>query len=374
MISTKVSQEIIGSEIAKPIYSQHGTMLIKKGTVVNNDVISRLLSHNVDVVYLLNALSSNPSQPIIPKKQMEKSVEAIKKVFDDVLNNEKLGVRMVIPKESVALVQEILDLILDTLENAEDILYSVEKLINSDDYTYRHNVNVAVLTILTAKALMYKNSDIQKIALGAMLHDIGKMRVREELIKKEGSLTDQERIEMEAHAELGYELVESVKSIPFLTKQIIRFHHEKLDGTGYPLGLKGIEIPEYVRIVTMCDMYDAITSDRVYRKKMPIYRALEILMTESVYKLDRNVYTALSSTIAIYPKGSGVILSDGRVGIVASYSHSNPTRPLVKIIKPFSSESEFDLETVDLTVERTIFINGTWDVEEINKIIREAMT
>ncbi len=374
MQTTFVSSSILGNEIIEPVYSKQGTMLVKKGTVINNDVLSKLLSHNVDVVYVLNALKKDIKQEgIISEPKMQKSVSIIKNVFDDVMNQEKLGVKAVIPNENVKLVEEVLELLIETLEQADQILYTVVDLLQSDEYTYKHNVNVAILSILTAKALNYKKEDIKHIALGALLHDIGKMRVSPSLINKPSSLTLEERIEVEKHAEFGYEITEMVKQIPFLSKQIIRLHHEKLDGSGYPLGLKGIEIPEYVKIVTVCDMYDAMTTNRVYRAKMPIYKALEHLMSDAVYKIDPLIYRTLTSNICIFPPGSGVVLSDGRIGVVTRFRHANPSRPWVKVIN-FNDKNNFlDVEEVNLENERTIFILDTWDVELFDQISKNAI-
>lgn len=374
MQTTYVSSSILGNEIIEPVYSKHGTMLVKKGTVINNDVLSKLLSHNVDVVYVLNALKKDIKQEgIIPAPKMEKSVTTIKKVFDDIMNQEKLGVKAVIPYENVKLVEEVLELLIETLEQADKILYTVVDLLQSDEYTYKHNVNVAILSILTAKALNYKKEDIKHIALGALLHDIGKMRVSPSLINKPSSLTLEERIEVEKHAQFGYEITEAVSQIPFLSKQIIRLHHEKLDGSGYPLGLKGIEIPEYVKIVTVCDMYDAMTTNRVYRSKMPIYKALEHLMTDAVYKIDPAIYRTLTSNICIFPPGSGVVLSDGRVGVVTHFRHANPSRPRVRVIHLNGKNNYLDIEEVNLENERTLFIQDTWDVDFFSQISKNAI-
>ena len=157
MQTTHVSSSILGNEIGKPIFTEHGTMLIKKGTVINNDVLSKLLSHNVDVVYVMNSIRKDlKEKDLLPEIEMEKSIASIKKVFDDVMYQEKLGVKAVIPKENLKLVEEVLELLIETLENADQILYTVVDLLQSDGYTYKHNVNVAILSILTAKALEYQ--------------------------------------------------------------------------------------------------------------------------------------------------------------------------------------------------------------------------
>jgi putative nucleotidyltransferase with HDIG domain len=138
---------------------------------------------------------------------------------------------------------------------------------DSDNYTYHHSVNVAILSILTAKSMHYSESDIKTIALGALLHDIGKAQVAGGLVQKPGELSSTEKDEMKKHPEYGYQLIKNIPTLSYAVKQIVRLHHEKLDGSGYPLGLSGMEIPNYVRLITVCDMYDAMTADRIYRKK-----------------------------------------------------------------------------------------------------------
>jgi len=364
MKSTRVEKSILGNQIGKAVYGSNGNMLLNKGVVVNNKVLAKLMNHNVNYIYIEDPLSDGiEPEGIIEEKQMVGSISTVKKVFEDVMKQEKQGVRAVIPEDHLKLVEEIINSLMESLESAEDILYTVVDLIGTDEYTYKHSVNVAVLSILTAKALEYSYEDIKSIALGAILHDIGKVRVNIDLIKKPGKLTQEERKEVERHPQLGYELVQNVDSIPYSTKQIIRLHHEKLDGSGYPLGLRGFEVPQYVRIVTICDMYDAMTTDRVYRSRMPIYKALDILMGEAVYKIDRNIYKFMTNNICIFPPGLGVVLSDGRLGVIASYKAQNPSRPQVRVLTHHTENRRVEVQVVNLEDNRSIFIEDTWDVE-----------
>jgi putative nucleotidyltransferase with HDIG domain len=368
MKAARVSEALIGSMIAEPVFSEQGNLLLKEGIIVNNHVLDKLLIHEIDYVYIIEALTQGiePKGMIEDEKLLE-SVRVVQHVFDDVLEHERMGVKSAVSKEHIALVKEVVNELLLELEKAEDILYTVVDLIGTDAYTYKHSVNVTVLSIITAKALGYRREDIKNIALGALLHDIGKVRVEPELILKPSKLTFEERQKVEKHAQYGYELLEAIEGLPYTTKQIIRLHHEKLDGSGYPLGLQGIEIPEYVRIVTVCDMYDAMTTDRVYRKRMPIYRALDILMAEAIYRIDPKIYTVLMRNIAIYPIGTGVVLSDGRIGIVTSFRRENPSRPKVRVLNNTSNERDIQLTELNLEDSQILFIEDVWDVEVVKK-------
>jgi len=364
MRSARVGESLIGQMIAEPVFTEQGNLLLAEGVEINEHVLDKMYIHGIDYVYILDVLSQGiEPKGIIEEEKLHESIRVVKHVFDDVLHDERMGVKASIAPEHIRLVKNIVKDLIKELENAKDILYTVVDLIGTDAYTYKHSVNVTVLSIITAKALRYSKEDIKNIALGALLHDIGKVRVDPDLILKPGKLTDDERQRVEKHPEYGHELLEAIEGLPYTTKQIILLHHEKLDGSGYPLGLRGIEIPEYVRLVTVCDMYDAMTTDRVYRKRMPIYRALDILMAEAIYRIDPKIYTVLLRNVAVYPIGTGVVLSDGRVGIVTGYRNVNPSRPRIRVLNNKPRSHEIDLEEINLEDSQVLFIEEVWDVE-----------
>lgn len=363
---THFSDIVLGDRIAEPVFTEEGALLLNEGAIINDEVLSRLQNHEISYVDILDSLSEGiVPRGIIDEEQMEESICAVKNLFDEVMYREKLGVRTVIPDESFKLVEEVIESLMEALKNTKDLMYTVVDMMSTDEYTYKHSVNVAILSILTAEAMDYSRTDIKNIALGALLHDIGKLKVKDNLVNKPMELTKEEQMEMKRHSEYGYELTKAVGMLPYMAKQIIHLHHEKLDGSGYPLGLKGIEIPEYVRIVTVCDMYDAMTSNRIYRSKMPIYTALEILMRDAVYRIDPKIYRVLTSTICIFPPGSGIILSDERAGIVMSYNKENPTRPTVRVLDIDTKKFDIKVEIVKLDQVQTLFIDDVWDVDEL---------
>jgi|GEM_PF-359087 len=368
MRSNQLNDEIIGRRIASPVYSIDGKLLLSRGTVVNYKILSKLENHDVDTDDLLDSLTEGIKPVgIINQQQMAESISVVKEVFENVLYQDSNGVSAAIPPDHMALVESVVQSLLDALETTENLLYTVAEMLETTSYTYKHSVNVAILSILTSRAMKYSHIDIKNIALGAFLHDVGKMLNDQALITKPGKLTNSERLEVEQHPQFGYDLIKDIESLPYTAKQIVLLHHEKLDGTGYPFGLKGIEIPEFVRIVTICDMYDAMTTDRVYRGKMPIYTALEILMTDAVFKIDRKIYRHMTENICIYPPGSGVILSDGRVGVVSFYRASNPSRPHVRVIDFDTNVLDMCVEDVNLEKEQTLFVVDTWDVNEFRR-------
>jgi len=364
MKNKRTDELVLGDRVSEPIFNKDGNLLLNKGSIINYEMLAKLKMHDINYINTLDELiDENPQEGIISEETMDTSINSVKKVFDEVMIREKRGLKGTIPDAYLEMVEAVVGKIMEALKVAENLLYTVIDLMDSDDYTYKHSVNVAVLSILTAKSMNYDDQSIFKIGLGALLHDIGKANVKGKLVQKEEKLSDSEVKEMMKHPEYGYEIVKDIESLPYMTKQIVRFHHEKLDGSGYPLGIENIEIPEYIRIVTLCDMYDAMTTNRSYRKKMPIHVALEILMRDAVYKIDANVYRHFTSTICIFPPGSGVMLSDGRIGIVSKYSYHNPTRPQIKVVDLASDSDEVGIELINLDEKKTLFIVDTWDVD-----------
>ena len=364
MKTQQIINELIGCRIKTPIYSSEGHLLLKNGTVIDSAVLAKLERHSISPIDLLENLTKDiPSKGVISDQEMENSLKVVKKVFNKVLSDKSKGICASIPAEHLKLVKEVIEFLVEALTDTGELLYTVSDMLEKEPYTYKHSINVSILSILTARALCYSKEDIKNIALGAFLHDIGKMLVDQSLIMKPDVLTDREKEIVNQHPMLGYELIKNIDKLSYTVKQIVLLHHEKLDGSGYPHGVKGIGIPEYVRIVTICDMYDAMTTNRVYRNKMPIYKVLEILMTDSVYKLDRTVYRHMTENICVFPPGSGVVLSDGRIGVVAFYRHTNPTRPHVRVIDLETDITDIKVETVNLEKSKTLFVTDTWDVQ-----------
>ncbi len=369
-----VTSHLIGRHLKDAVYTEQGSLLIPQGALISNAILTRLLNHNIDEVSIietfLNLDNSEVQTTPIPDKTYDFAVRVVKDVFDEVLKTEALGIKALVPPSQLELVLSVADQLLEVLEQNPDLLFAVVDLIEADAYTHRHNVNVAVLSILTAKHMNYKPIHLRDIALGALLHDIGKAKVEPLVLQKPEVLTDLEKACVMAHPTLGHEIVMNCEALPYLSKQIILLHHEKLDGSGYPLGLKSIEIPEYVQIVTVCDMYDAMTTNRIYRQKMPAYQAIDILLAECVYKINPHILSSMLHSVWLFPPGSGVVLSDGRIGVVSYYKAINPSRPRVRILNFEGDFIPTDIQEVNLEEVPTLFVEDTWDVDMVRDILR----
>jgi HD-GYP domain-containing protein (c-di-GMP phosphodiesterase class II) len=183
-------------------------------------------------------------------------------------------------KEAQKGISEVVNLILTD----DDTLHYLLDITSHDFYTYTHSVGVGVLGISLAKSLFKDstNHDMRALGVGFFLHDVGKVGIDPSIITKPGKLTSAEMQEMRRHPSLGFKLLNETRQLTEEAKTIVLQHHERVDGSGYPKGLRGADIHVYGRICSIADVYDALTSDRPYRKKMPPFAALKIMQDEMI--------------------------------------------------------------------------------------------
>lgn len=191
-------------------------------------------------------------------------------------------------KEAQRGISEMVTLIL----RDDDTLSYLLNITSHDFYTYTHSVAVGVLGIGLAKKLFKDttNHDMRALGVGFFLHDVGKVGINPSIITKPGKLTDEEMAEMRRHPSLGFKLLHDTKQLTEQSKTIVLQHHERFDGTGYPKGLRGGDIHIYGRICSIADVYDALTSDRPYRKKMPPFTALKVMQDEMIHHFQKELF------------------------------------------------------------------------------------
>jgi HD-GYP domain-containing protein (c-di-GMP phosphodiesterase class II) len=199
-----------------------------------------------------------------------------------------------------------------------------------DEYTYYHSVSVATLSILLGVARGMSRPALYKLGMGALLHDVGKVFIPREIVQKPGALTDEEYEEMKHHSLLGYDYLREYWAGPAESIVAVLAHHERYDGSGYPLGLSGDKQPLEARIVALSDVYDAMTSERPYRGAIPPSEAIEHIMGNSGTMFDPQLVSIFMKKITPYPVGSRVCLSNGQRAIVVNNHADSLMRPKVK--------------------------------------------
>ncbi|GMR16396.1 MAG: HD-GYP domain-containing protein [Gammaproteobacteria bacterium] len=247
--------------------------------------------------------------------------------IDDMLAQAKMG-KIIDTQKARLLVAELATNIVENL----DASMWLTQLKSRDEYTAIHSLNVCVLSITLGRSLGMKEDELNELGLGALLHDIGKMQVPLEILNKPGKLTDKEFEIMKSHPANGYKMLLKDETLSKEVLNIVRSHHERLKGQGYPDNLSEKNISYYTKIVSIVDVYDAITSDRVYHDGMTPYEALKCLYEWMPDTYDTELMQAFIRTIGIYPVGSVVELKTGHIGMVVKLSESHRLKPVVMLI------------------------------------------
>ncbi|HEY9068809.1 MAG TPA: HD-GYP domain-containing protein [Candidatus Ozemobacteraceae bacterium] len=227
-----------------------------------------------------------------------------------------------------------------------------------DDYTYAHNVNVATLSLMIGQAMGLSRTDLHSLGVGALLHDIGKLKVAKEILNKIGPLTPKEFELIRQHPRIGYEMLRTSREIGEWSKLIVLQHHEKFQGGGYPAGLKGSEISVMARIVAIADVYDALTTSRPFRPAMSPYLSTKILLSNTENQFDPAILAVFLRRMSVYPPGSLVRLN---TGAIAAVTRSNPgavLRPMVRLLKDAQGLDVINTKEIDLLYEKNLYIVG----------------
>lgn len=208
-----------------------------------------------------------------------------------------------------------------------DMLHNMRQF---DDLTFTHSMNVALISNVFAKWLGLTEEEAKLATACGMLHDIGKLKIDDAIIKKPGKLTDAEYARIKAHPVEGYKILQH-QNINEHIKNVALMHHEKCDGSGYPLKLTGEKIDNYAKLISIVDVYDAMTSARVYRGALCPFKVIELFEEEGLHKYDIvYVMTFLENVINTYIDNR-VMLSDGRIGVIKFIDKNNLSRPMVRL-------------------------------------------
>lgn len=303
-----------GMVLAKEVFDDDGRVLLAANTILTKEYIIRLSIRGYQGVYIEDELSRGIQiDEVISIELRNEGAKAVKEGNIDSL-------------KSIAK-----DIVSQLLEKDKSISLDIKDLRTYDNYTYKHSVNVAVISTIIGIYLSYDEEWLYELCLAALMHDIGKTKIDPGIINKPGRLSMMEYRIVQEHARYSYDILDENYLISARTKQAVLHHHENEDGTGYPDRLVGDEIPPYAKIIHVADVYDALTSKRPYKKPYALSEAIEYLMGGSNVLFDRNAVEAFLEAVPVYAKGIDVLMTNGERAIVVSNT-SNPLRPIVRLV------------------------------------------
>ncbi|WP_243299166.1 HD-GYP domain-containing protein [Bacillus litorisediminis] len=346
-----------GMKLATPVKNEKNKTLVNQGVALTERMIKRLTELNIRYVYIDDEISKG-IEPVetVSFSVRRRATSTIESTFRDITKKNQRHGTIVVEKATKPF-KGIISELLKSIKGNQDIVTLMNDVIVYDEYIFSHSFNVTLYSLAIGIELKLSSSELELLGLGAILHDVGKMTVPTEILLKPGRLTDEEFEEVKKHAESGFQILRNIHTVPLVAAHCAYQHHERLDGSGYPRGLKDKEIHMLAKIIAVADVFDAVTSNRVYRGAMLPHEGLEVLYSGSGQLFEKKVVDAFRKSVAVYPIGISVILNDGKKGIVSGYHKGLSERPILRIIEEngvqLSTPYSLDLkERKDLLIQK----------------------
>lgn len=324
-----------GQIVAEDIVTNRGVFLMPQNTMLNAYIINQLINHGISQIYVFSKDEKQVSG-ISTQELMEaynKSLNSVKTILHNFASGKKISHQEIIQTS---------DFILTKSESPFGVLKCINELKKADEYTYTHSFSVAIYGMLTAKWLGLSAEQIQHVITAGILHDLGKARIPSNILNKKGKLLPDEFNCMKKHTIIGYNMSKNVTGLRHDIRQAILMHHEREDGKGYPFGVKGNKIHLYTKIISISDVYDAMTSDRVYKKKITPFDTFREFQRVGLGHFDTKIMITFLSNIANYYLGAKVMMNTGQIGEVVYLPPHNPSMPVVRI----------DSNYIDLNIDK----------------------
>ncbi len=261
-------------------------------------------------------------------------LEQARGIFDDAKNyidSALEDVRLGRSVDTASARRKVSEMVSSVMRNASALML-MTNLKNRDEYTSIHCVNVSILSVAFGRYLGLGADELADLGLGALLHDIGKMRVPLEILNKPGRLSAEEFETIKKHVIHGYKMLDKVDGLPPRALDIVLSHHERIDGSGYPRGLSGEGIGQFAMMVALVDVYDAVTSDRVYHSAISPHDALSMMYDHTPVTFEKGLFEQFIKCLGIFPIGSLVELSSGQVGMVMTVNRKRHLKPIVMLL------------------------------------------
>ncbi len=341
--------------------------------VSNDKDIERMIGHGIRELYIDPAkgfdVDDSPTQAeaeSVVSRQIAAVVAPIKPVEPVSLHEERVNARLVRDeankiigemmvgvrhgkKVDTARLDPVVRRMSESILRNKDALLSLCRIKEKDNYTFLHSLSVGALLMNFTRAAQLKSGDMVLVGMGGMLHDIGKTMVPNRILNKPGALTPDELTTMQLHVQHGRNILSDARDITQTSFDVVAQHHERYDGSGYPLKLKGEEMSVYGQMASIVDVYDAMTSDRVYRMGMDPTLAVRKMFEWSRAHFDPKLIQLFVRTIGIYPVGTLVMLESKRIAIVLNQDGRDLTRPVLRVVYDADKRCYVTPQDIDLS-------------------------
>lgn len=322
-----VSNCVCESILAEDVISNDGIKLIAKDTSINSYIIKRLAEIGVDKVWVYevsrddgNDYGKQKMNEL--KKEYARNVILIKNILKDISTGKILRYEAI---------SEVTSSLYNMMNDNNYVLRCLDEIKTIDEYTYTHSLNTAFYAMLIAWWMKLPGQEIKEIIQAGLVHDIGKTRVPGDILNKPGRLTEEEYDVIKRHTIYGYSMLDNCDAeIGKRVKDAVLFHHERINGSGYPMGASNDKIDLYAKIIGIADVYDAITSDRVYKRKATPFDAFDVFTLQGFSIFDISILKIFLNNLPAYYTGIKVLLSSGQTGEVVYIPPHDISCPVIR--------------------------------------------
>ncbi|OXM88113.1 HD-GYP domain-containing protein [Paenibacillus rigui] len=355
-----------GMRLGKCIYNEDGLILLNEQVELTESLIKRLQQLGVDFVYIMDPDTDDiVIEDVISDETKIKALGEVRTQFRTIMegnSKSKFSKQHFMGKAF----GNVIKMIMDDLDSREGSMIMLMNMNVLNNYLFQHSLNVCIYATMLGMVQGYSKDELTTLGLGALLHDIGKTKINQEIIKKRGPLTNEEWAEVRKHTEYGFKLLKDEPNMPLLAAHCAFQHHERENGSGYPRGIKGDEIIDFAKWIAVADSYDAMTTHRPHRLAMLPHQAMEVLFAGVGTLYEHKKVALFRDNVAIYPLGLTVVLSTGEKGVVVRINPNVPQRPIVRVLADPDGQKVSQPYEVDLSERLTVFVSDVDDWSEAN--------
>jgi HD-GYP domain-containing protein (c-di-GMP phosphodiesterase class II) len=345
MRKISLDELVPGMKLAKDIILDDGRLLLLKGFTIKNRYLEKLRLYNIPYVFVEDDIDS--VEHYSEETVYTQTFQTIKNVMESVRSGGDVD---------YPVLKEMVNAIVHKILNDDNIFMKLTGIRDIDNYTYLHSVDVCIYSIICGKSINLPYDEIKELGLGAILHDIGKCRIPLDILNKPSKLAKHEYDIIKKHTIYGHKIVSEIPNVSKKIAMVVLNHHEHWDGSGYPGGKSGNDIDMFSQIVAIADVYDALTANRVYRKRFMPHDAAEYIMANSAQHFAPDILHVFLDNIAVYPEDIIVLLNTGEIGRVVESKGKASIRPKIKVITRKDGPPVLEPYEVDLMKNTTTFI------------------
>lgn len=330
----------VGETLGKNILTNDGSVWLRTGVKFTKTYIEKLKELGVFYVYVEDARLDDVSIEDEKLSNLKSiAMKNMSKIMKNVTEGNKKGT-----KHSLSVVEDLVNHIV-AMGDVNKSLYDIQTF---DNYTYIHSIDTGIMAIFLGISMKLNESELKELSIGAILHDIGKIKIDKDIITKPGKLTTEEFEEIKQHPIYGREILEKNFSMSNKILKAVEHHHERVDGKGYPYGLTKNQISKFAKIIGVCDVYDAASNDRCYRKKFNPSDAYELILAGCGNAFDEEIVKNFKKTFSVFPLGVCLKLSNGVEGYVIKQNKNFPDRPVIRVLYEKETREPIKFYEIDL--------------------------